>query len=79
MGEPILALSFAEQANEVLPEQSPILHQLGGLYRKLGNHSKAEEFLLQAQKLDPQNPIITKTLAFLRSDQERFAEQKIWL
>ncbi len=74
MGEPAIALGFAEQANVIMPNQSFVLHQLGGLYRKFGEYELSEKYLQQAKELNPEDATILKTLAFLRSDQERFKE-----
>ncbi len=76
MNEPALALSFAEQSCKIMPDESAVLHQLGGLYRKLGNYSLAERYLEQARTLNPDDATIIKTVAFLRSDQERYKEAK---
>ena len=76
MKEPEIALSFAEMANIILPKQSPILHQLGALHRKLKNYNLAEQYLEQAKELNPDDATITKTLAFLQSDRERYKEAK---
>lgn len=76
MNEPAIALSFAEQANEIMPDEPAVLHQLGGLHRKLGNYNLAERYLEQARTLNPDDATIAKTMAFLRSDQERYKEAK---
>ena len=76
MNEPSIALSFAEQANALMPKQSPILHQLGGLHRKLKNYNRAEEYLEQAKTVNPDDATIVKTFAFLQSDRERYKEAK---
>lgn len=76
MNEPAVALGYAEQAHKIMPNQSAVLHQLGGLYRKLGDYTSAEQYLEQARNINPNDATIFKTLAFLRADQERYKEAK---
>ncbi len=53
------ALSCCKKALEIVPNSAACLDSLGWIYYKLGLYKDAENFLSQAEKLAPENSIIS--------------------
>jgi len=64
--DPQRAIGYAEQANELAPDQAPILDTLGVTLLHAGETQRARETLEQAYELEPQAPGIGYNLARAR-------------
>jgi Tfp pilus assembly protein PilF len=68
------ALNYANQADQINPENPVILDTVGWIYYKKGDLSQAEQALEKALALDPDNPVINYHTAMVLYDTGRQLE-----
>lgn len=77
MNLPEEALTYAQKANEMRPQNSSILDTLSAIYLRLGNVERARDLLLQCLSIDQQNVTTLRRLAVIYIDSLGMKEDAI--